>query len=219
MPAHKSHSLVRILIGVVAVITVFAYFSPSTPATLAAKLTKMADDSTTTTAESPIPGLVVTLAQVPGASPPAFRATITNNNPHAVCFLDYDSPVDDLVVPLGLVALTPASPADAKPVEVQEVKLRRLWPPKVEFVQEIAGGGGTYAADIPVQPRHVPYEKLGDKFYVQMRGKWRAVMAMPKSEITKEFLEHIPARPNTFQGNFESNRIEMTVDSSSLELK
>ncbi len=220
MPTKAARSLVRIVIGVAAVLALLAFFSPTPPAAarIATRLRKMTSGAAS---QDPIPGLVVTLAQVPDARPPAFRATITNNNAFAVSFLDYDSPVDELVVQLGLVELTPATPADAKPVALgDEIKVRRLWPPKVDFVQEIAGGGGSRVSDaIRLDPKHVPYGKLGDAFYVQMRGQWRAVMAMPKSEVTKEFLEHIPARPNTYQGEYESDRIRMTVDSASLELK
>ncbi|KAJ4150546.1 hypothetical protein LMH87_011292 [Akanthomyces muscarius] len=199
MPAQTSHSLVRIVIGAVAVLTLLAYFSPTPPVSIAAKLSKMTGAADTS--QDPIPGLVVTLAQVPSASPPAFRATITNKNPFAVSFLDYDSPVDELVVQLGLVELTPAAPADAKPVALDSIKVNRLWPPKVDFVQEIPAGGSV-SGEVAVRPKSVPYEKLGDRFFVQMKGEWRAVMAMPKSEVTKEFLEHIPARPNTYQEVF-----------------
>ncbi|OAQ99378.1 hypothetical protein LLEC1_04291 [Akanthomyces lecanii] len=186
MPAQASHSPIRIVIGVIAVLTVLAYFSPAVPASLAAKLSSKMAKTTADTSRDPIPGLVVTLAQVASAHPPAFRATITNNNPFAVCFLDYDSPVDELAVQLGL---------------------------------EIPAGGSVSSGEVAVRPEHVPHEKLGDRFIVQMKGEWRAVMAMPKSEVTKEFLEHIPARPNTYQGRYESDGIEMAVDSASLELK
>lgn len=217
MPVQKPHSLVRIAIGVVAVFTLVAYLSPIPTASIAAKLDKMtstADDRP----QDPMPGLVVTLAPVPAANPPAFRATITNRNPFAVSFLDYDSPVDELALQLGLVELTPAAPADAEPVALDSIKVNRLWPPKVDFVREIAAGGSV-SGEVAVRPRNVPFERLGDRFFAQMKGEWRAVMAMPKSDVTKEFLEHIPARPNTYQGKYESDRIEMVVDSAALELK
>lgn len=168
-------------------------------------MTSTADDKP----QDPIPGLVVTLAPVPSANPLAFRATITNRNPSAVCFLDYDSPVDELAPQLGLVELTPAA--------LDSIKANRPWPSKVDFVREIAAGGSV-SGEVAVRPRNVPFEKLGDRFFAQMKGEWRAVVAMPKSDITEEFLEHIPARPNTYQGKYESDRIEMVVDSAAPEL-
>ncbi|EJP65428.1 uncharacterized protein BBA_05759 [Beauveria bassiana ARSEF 2860] len=218
MPTSKAHSLVRLSIGVLAVITLLVYLYPSSSSTITSRLPNMTGSNHV----DPIPRLSVTLAQVPDASPPALRATITNHNPFPVSFLDYDSAMDSLAVPLGLVELTPSGAlADAEPVALDNlVQLRRLWPPKVAFVQEVPGGGGTVVSDdIVLKPANVPYGKLGDTFYVRIKGPWRAVMTVPKSEITKEFLEHIPDRPKTYQGSYESDRLEITVDAASLELK
>ncbi|EGX93001.1 hypothetical protein CCM_04373 [Cordyceps militaris CM01] len=216
MPSPRPHSLARLVLGLVAIITLLVYFVPSSPA-----LTSRIAEMTAPPSGDPIANLRVTLAQVPGADPPALRATITNNNPFAVSFLDYDAPVDALAVPLGLVELTPGAPPGAAPVATEGiVKLRRLWPPLVDFVHEVPGGGGTLVSEpLSLRPDNVPYGKLGDRFFVRIRGPWRAVMAMPKSEITGEFLEHIPARPNTYQGSYESDRIEIRVDATALELK
>ncbi|OAA70633.1 hypothetical protein ISF_02607 [Cordyceps fumosorosea ARSEF 2679] len=209
------HHRIRLILGIIAIVALLAY---STPA-FKIRLAEMASSAAVTA--DPIPQLAVTLAQVPGAHPPTLRATITNNNPFAVCLLDYDSPVDALAIALGLVELTPSSPADAAPVQpVDPIRPNRPWPPKVDYLVEVPGGGGAVVSeDIALRAAYVPYGELGARFFARMRGPWRAVVAMRKSEITEEFLERIPERPNTYQGTYESDRIEITVDSAAAELK
>lgn len=213
MSSVRSSSLLRIVIGVVATIALLSYLSPSSPAKFASHLAKMASSGSS----DPIPGLTVTLAQVPDANPPSFRATITNNNPRPVCVLTYGSPLDKLAVALGAAELTPAGAG--APIDIDRIMVNRVWPPKRDSVIEIAGGGGTVAADIPVKPAQVPYETLGGRFAVQMKGEWMAVLDMPKSEVTDEFLRDLPAGGKTYKGKYVSDKIEMVVDTSSLELK
>ncbi|TQV97817.1 hypothetical protein V2A60_006460 [Cordyceps javanica] len=217
MPAQNLQHLLRLTVGIVAVLTLLVYFSPDAVPALASMATT--SGSSGGPSADPIPQLAVTLAPVPGADPPALRATITNNNPFPVSFLDYDSPVDELAVPLGLVELTPAE--GGSPVALDgRLLANRPWPPRADFVVEVPAGGGTVVSgDIALRPADVPYGKLGDAFSVRMKGPWRAVFAMPRSQVTDELLEHIPEGARTYQGTFESDRIVMNVDSAKLDLK
>lgn len=214
MPAPRSSPLARVLLGVIATAAFFALFSTAAAGTTyhVDKMAAVAEPA------DPIPGLVVTLSQVERASPPAFRATITNNNPRTVSLIDYDSPLDTISVALGHVELTASVPG-AKPVHIDPIMVNRLWPPPMDAIVEIAGGGGSVSADIPISPQTVSYQDLGARFTVQVRGKWMAVFDRPKSEITREFLKDVPSTPDTYQGSYESDKIEMLIDMSVHELK
>ncbi|CAG9999245.1 unnamed protein product [Clonostachys byssicola] len=161
-------------------------------------------------AESPIPGLEVSLTQVktPSSSPPVVTVTVTNRNSFPVTLLTYDSPVDRAALRLGIVLVTPEGAAG--PLELPRIQFRRVWPPGPEQLVTLAPGARTSSEiefddgifDDPAQLR-------GAK--VVVKGRWKAVWKMVKEDIGRASLDDPDGNPDAYQGEFQSDELVMVV--------
>jgi hypothetical protein len=157
---------------------------------------------------NPLEGLALTLSQT-SASPPTVRATVTNNNAHPVTIVTYNSPLDSIAMALGLLVITPSGASE--PLELQIIKASRLWPPKSDSLVGL-GPGESATNDLVLKRPTVPMEKLGSKAMVHLRGTWMGVFAKSKDELTADDLENMSTRPYAFQGDFESENIEIAIE-------
>uniref|UniRef100_A0A0B7JXK4 Uncharacterized protein n=1 Tax=Bionectria ochroleuca TaxID=29856 RepID=A0A0B7JXK4_BIOOC len=121
-------------------------------------------------AESPIPGLEVSLTQVKASSsPPVVTVTVTNRNSFPVTLLTYDSP---------LVTLAPGGQTSSE----------------IEF------DDGVFLD---------PAQLAGAK--VVVKGRWKAVWKMVKEDIGQASLDDPDGNPDAFQGEFQSDELELVV--------
>lgn len=158
----------------------------------------------------PLANLEVKIEQSPtSSSPPKLIASITNNNQKTVSILDYSSPLDSLIVALGIVELTPHGAKE--PVQLDKIAVNRLWPPKLDFLVEIAPGE-TATKEIEFKERAVPMDKLGKKFTAQLKGQWMAVWEKPKSDIDEKELDSVIDVEGIYRGDFTSNKAEFNLD-------
>ncbi|KAH7303494.1 hypothetical protein B0I35DRAFT_446684 [Stachybotrys elegans] len=156
---------------------------------------------------SPIGGLHVSLSQ-PSTSPLVVRATVTNKNDFPITILTYGSPLDSLAGPLGLLTITPED--TDKPLELQTIMLRRIWPPNLEQLVTLRPGESE-SNDIELKEPFIPMEKLTEKVTVGISGKWQAVWEKTKDEVSSSSLENIPTSPDVFLGDFEAGSITVTT--------
>ncbi|CAH0014695.1 unnamed protein product [Clonostachys rhizophaga] len=160
-------------------------------------------------AESPIPGLEVSLTQAKTSSPPpVVTVTVTNRNSFAVTLLTYDSPVDRAALRLGIVLVTPEGAAG--PLELPRIQFRRVWPPGPEQLVTLAPGGQT-TSEIEFDDGVFldPARLAGAK--VVVKGRWKAVWKMVKEDIGQASLDDPDGNPDAFQGEFQSDELELVV--------
>lgn len=155
----------------------------------------------------PIANLDVNIKQG-DTSPPTLIATVTNNNDKVVTFLDYDSPVDAIIMALGNVDLTPNGASE--PVTLSTIAVRRLWPPKHEFLVELAPGASV-SKETEFKTRSVPMDELGSKFTAHLKGEWMSVWERPKSEITEEMMDAPSGSGGFFTGQYSSNTAQFNT--------
>lgn len=144
-------------------------------------------------------------------SPPTFVATVTNNNDKTISFLDYESPVDAIIMALGNVELTPHGASE--PVPLSTIAAQRVWPPMLDFLVELAPGAST-TQETEFKTRSVPMDKLGSRFTAHLKGRWMAVWDGPKSEITNKMMESISDGNGVraFKGDYSSNKADFNTE-------
>jgi hypothetical protein len=157
---------------------------------------------------SPLDGLVLGLAQT-STSPPTVRVTVTNNNSHPVTIITYNSPLDGLALPLGLLSITPDGASDA--LELNIIKASRVWPPKPDSLVGLDAGAQA-TNDMVFKAPTVPMDKLGKKATVFLQGHWMGVFARAKDQVSAHDLDHLRSQPDVFEGDFKSESIEITID-------
>lgn len=160
-------------------------------------------------AESPIPGLEVSLTQVKASSsPPVVTVTVTNRNSFPVTLLTYDSPVDRAALRLGIVLVTPEGAHG--PLDLPRIQFRRVWPPGPEQLVTLAPGGQT-SSEIEFDDGVFldPAQLAGAK--VVVKGRWKAVWKMVKEDIGQASLDDPDGNPDAFQGEFQSDELELVV--------
>lgn len=202
----RLHRTLGIILSTLAVLLLVAYFT--SPATVtfhsssAIALIKMASGS------NPIDKLAVVLSQT-STSPPTVRVTVTNKNSHPVTIVTYSSPLDGIALPLGLLTITPAGASE--PLKLQIIKASRIWPPQSDSLVGLEAGASA-TNDMVLKEPTVPMKELGGKATVFMEGRWMGVLARSKDKVFSEDLEHLGSQPDSFDGDFKSESIEITID-------
>lgn len=158
-------------------------------------------------ASGPIEGIEVRLEQSE-TSPPTVTTTVTNHNDHAVTFVSYGSPLDDLALQTGLFSITPAGAGE--PVELPVVMVQRLWPPTPEALISV-GAGASEKRHVVLKEPSVPMDKLGSKAAVRLSGNWQAVWATAKDGVDQEALGNLAGGSGSRAGTFLSNSIDVTI--------
>ncbi|KPM39606.1 hypothetical protein AK830_g6948 [Neonectria ditissima] len=194
----RSSSAARFFIGLFITAGIFTYYTHSIPS-----LFQMEDDP----APGPIAGIKVSLEQKT-TSPPTVIVKVTNTNTEPATFLSYASPLDGLVLQLGLLSITPDGAS--APLEIPRLEVQRKWPPAAESFITFAPGE-TQQQDIVLKEQIVSQESLGAKATVQLKGKWQAVWAKAKGDISNEALEKAGLAEDAYSGAFSSNELQFGV--------
>ncbi|CAH0052978.1 unnamed protein product [Clonostachys solani] len=171
----------------------------------------MPEQSDDVAAESPIPGLEVSLTQVKASSPPVVTVTVTNRNRFAVTLLTYDSPVDRAALKLGIVLVTPEGAS--APLELPRIQFRRVWPPgpgQLVTLAPAGEAGSRTRSEIEFDDGALDPAQLGGAKVV-VKGRWKAVWKMAKEDIGQASLDDPDGNPDAFQGDFQSDELEIVV--------
>lgn len=111
-----------------------------------------------------------------------------------------------MALALGVLSITPAGAA--KPLDLPVIMARRLWPPPPDSLVTIKPGESV-GEDIVLQEPKVPMKELGDKATVFVQGKWMAVWAKGKDELTDEEIDD--STSTGFSGEYKSESLEISI--------
>lgn len=154
--------------------------------------------------------LHVSLSQASSKSPPAVSIKVTNNSPSPVTILSWESPLDQLALPLGLVSITPAGAS--QPLEIDRVMVSRKFPPSDDSLVSLAPGESR-ENEVVLREQLVPAEKLkGKKSTVEVRGRWMGVWPKLRADLSSEAIEKGAHGGGAVAGTFASDSIEIEVD-------
>ncbi|KAL8291211.1 hypothetical protein RB597_005471 [Gaeumannomyces tritici] len=144
------------------------------------------------------------------ASPPTLAVKVVNGNDVPVTVLTWDSPLDPAALSLGLVRVTPAGAA--APLELPTLMFRRIMPPAPEQLVTIEPGAAV-EREIVLRDEVVPADKLfgsgGSPARVALKGRWACVWVKRRDDISDESLDRTSGADDAFEGEFESNEIEV----------
>lgn len=154
---------------------------------------------------NPIGNLAVTLRQT-SPSPPTVRVSVANNNDHDVTILSYQSPLDGLALPLGLLSIMPAG--SSEPLELLTIKAGRMWPPPDDCLIVVAPGAAA-TNDLVLKAPTVPMDKLAGKATVALKGRWMAVWDRPRDKLSDREIEN--SSGSAFAGDFATEDLEITI--------
>lgn len=153
--------------------------------------------------------LHVSLSQA-SKSPPAVSIKVTNNSPSPVTILSWESPLDQLALPLGLLRITPSGAS--QPLEIDRVMVSRKFPPSDDSLVTL-GPGESRENEVMLKEQLVPAEKLkGGKSTVEVRGRWMGVWLKSRANLSSEAIEKGAHGGGAVAGTFASDAIEIEVD-------
>jgi hypothetical protein len=197
----RTSSAARLFVGLFVTAGVFTYYINSLP-----PLTTQMDQEP---APGPIAGITVSLRQK-SASPPTISVRVTNTNTGPVTFLSYGSPLDGLVLQLGLLSITPDG--GSTPLDIPTLEVQRKWPPSLDSLITLAPNEAQQQ-DIVIKEDIVSPESVGAKATVQLKGTWQAVWGKAKEDISEESLNKAGIAEDAYSGEFLSNETEMVITS------
>lgn len=197
----RTSSAARLFVGLFVTAGIFTYYMNSLP--------PLASPMDQEPSPGPIAGISVSVRQK-SASPPTVSVRVTNTNPHPVTFLSYGSPLDGLVLQLGLLAITPDG--GGAPLELPALEVQRKWPPDRDALITLAAGEGQQQ-DVVLREELVSPESVGAKATVQLRGRWQAVWGKAKEDIGDESVRKAGIAEDAYSGEFASNEAEIVVTS------
>lgn len=203
MPARTQSVLHTVLAGlfIFGVLT-FIYHNLDQQAPTSSKMASSQDDEI-------LSQLHVSLSQA-SKSPPAVSIKVTNNSPSPVTILSWESPLDQLALPLGLVSITPSGAS--QPLEIDRVMVSRKFPPSDDSLVTL-GPGESRENEVVLKEQLVPAEKLkGGKATVEVRGRWMGVWPQPRADLSSEAIEKGAHGGGAVAGTFASDAIEIEVD-------
>ncbi|KAL1642642.1 hypothetical protein SLS58_005413 [Diplodia intermedia] len=131
-----------------------------------------ANTMTAAAAVDPSTHLALTIQQTGTTPHPTLTLTITNTHPSAVLtFVTWNTPLDDALVPLGLLAVT--DPASAERLNKDAIKIARKTPPEADaFVTLAPGESREHVVELRDGPL-MPLGKVeGGRVGVQVEGEW-----------------------------------------------
>lgn len=165
--------------------------------------------STTANNEDILSHLQVSIKQT-SKSPPVVGIKVTNNGPDTMTILTWESPLDELVLPLGLLTLTPRG--GTKPLEIPTIKVSRELPPGDESLVSLAPGE-SQENQVTLREPLVPLEYLkGEGASVGLKGRWVKVWPMARGELTREMIERSGMEGEGASGQFQVEAIDIEVE-------
>jgi hypothetical protein len=156
-------------------------------------------------------------APAPPTSPPSFTVSLTNTSPNPLTILTWASPLDPLLIQLGLVTITPSGAPS--PLDIPVVMLKRRMPPSPDALVTLEPGE-TVTRKVEIGERFVGEEELrGDgkgRLRVQVQGEWQAVWVGKRKEdvVGSESLDALGRggeEGEVLRGAFGSEVLEMEV--------
>jgi hypothetical protein len=161
--------------------------------------------------------LRLSVSQLPASAVPTLLITVTNTHPTtALTFLTWNSPLDTLLVQLGLVEITP--PGAAAPLDIPTIMVKRRMPPPEESLVTLAPGEER-SREVEVGERFVaPEQWKGDgsgsgRAKVRVKGRWTAVWPGVRKEelVGTERLEALGGGEGVLSWEYESEVVEVEV--------
>lgn len=182
-------------------LTTFIYYTACAPAPPYAS-------TMTTNSEPSLSHLQVSLSRTSHSSPPALSLVVTNTHPSTpLTLLTWNTPLDPLVLQLGLVEVTPAG-SDA-PLPLATIKVSRKLPPGADALVTL-GPGESKAQEVVLKEPIVPWKQVeGGKARVVCKGAWKAVWV--GSEVSAGALERMEADEGSLSGEWETEGVEVEV--------
>lgn len=156
-------------------------------------------------------------APSPPTSPPSFTISLTNTSPNPFTILTWSSPLDPLLIQLGLVSLTPSGAPS--PLDIPVVMLKRRMPPSPDTLVTLEPGQSV-TRKVEIGERFAGVEELrGDGkggLRVQVKGEWQAVWVGKRKEdvVGSESLDALGRGGedgDVLRGPFETEVLEMEV--------
>jgi hypothetical protein len=162
--------------------------------------------------------LHLTVSQVQPASAPTLLITLKNTNPKVpITILTWNSPLDALLVQLGLVIITPSG--SSTPLDIPTIMVKRRMPPPEDSLITLEPGQNV-SRTVQIGERFVTHEQWrgdgsGSQAKVQLRGRWTAVWAgVRKQELlgTKR-LETLGSggEEEVLSGEYESESLNIVM--------
>lgn len=144
-------------------------------------------------------------------SPLGITITVSNNSSKPVTILTWDSPLDNLALQLGILAITPVD--TAKPLDIPTIKISRKLPPGEGSLVGLAPGESR-ENPILFNELLVPADKINGKtISVGLKGRWRGVWFMARDELTQEAIEALgTSEGGPVSGEFEADPIDIEMD-------
>ncbi|KAK7980315.1 hypothetical protein PG989_012772 [Apiospora arundinis] len=124
---------------------------------------------------------------------------VTNTGDKALTVVTWNSPLDPIVLKLGLIDLIPSG--SSEPIQIHAIQVRRKMPPESDSLVTIKPGEKKENV-LEVGEPVVSLEKLKGKMTVRCKGTWMGVWTA--DEFKTEELEKIGSAEETQFGDFEA---------------
>ncbi|KAH8903744.1 hypothetical protein BR93DRAFT_930896 [Coniochaeta sp. PMI_546] len=162
--------------------------------------------------------LQLTLSQFKPASPPTLIITLKNTNAAMpITVLTWNSPLDALLVQLGLITITP--PGSTTPLDIPTIMVKRRMPPPEDSLVTL-GPGEEVSRTVEIGERFVTPERWrgdgsGGPAKVQLKGRWTAVWPGVKKQdlVGTKTLETLGygGEEGVLSGEYESEILEIDL--------
>lgn len=159
--------------------------------------------------------LHLTLSQVQPSHIPTILITLKNTSPSTpYTILTWNSPLDPLLIQLGLLSIT--LPGSSDPVDIPQIMIKRRMPPSEEHIVTLEPGEETNRK-VEIGERFVAPEQWGHgKGKVAVRGRWNAVWPGLRKEDVLGNEKRLAAvggdgGGELLTGEFESEVLEIDV--------
>lgn len=200
----SSGATTLLLLGALSLAFYYCYRQPTFP-------TKMSNQG----ADELLSHLTTAITQSSTSNPSKLDLTITVRNTHptqSLTFLSWASPLDPLVLQLGLLQLYPVG--SDEPLDLPVISVRRLMPPPRDTLVTLAPGESKEQKLDIGEPRVDLDSVFGKskgqgKARVGLRGEWAAVWRGTAKDVSDESLESMGADAASMGGSFEVRPVEV----------
>lgn len=141
-------------------------------------------------------------------SPPAIAIKVTNNSTKTLTILTWESPLDELALQLGLLALR----TEAGPLDVPTVKVSRKLPPGEDSLVTLAPGESRENEVVLRAPVVPPELMRGRRTRVGLRGRWSRVWLRPRGELTAAQIADLGVDGTAVSGEVEVEGIDIETE-------
>ncbi|TEA14274.1 putative secreted protein [Colletotrichum sidae] len=144
----------------------------------------------------------------PSTSPPTVALSVTNDHTSPITLLRWNSPLDPLVLQLGILTVTPEG--EDTPLHIDAIQLRRLMPPPDNDIVTLLPGESS-EQEVILRETILPFDKLGKTPRVAVKGRWHAVWPTTRDQISQETIEKLGFGEGALTGEFESEAVAVAL--------